>query len=286
MELITGVGGKPHVTSTQHRSIFESVIGPESYILGKGEKMEPKLQSNNVIHIGSGMLCHHGGIAEVAPNTYDIVTVSNGTQGTKRIDLVVARYSRDPQSQLETMEWGVIQGEPASNEAIVPDYTHGNMQDGDLLDECPVFAVHLDGIQITKVETLLPVMETGIYEEGKDTGWVTLTPDGNYEGIAAHKPQVRKHGNLVELSGGIRNTVNKIAGSTTEVRLGTTLPKEYRPSKMVIETGSTQGDQSYQLRVNTDGTVTASRATKPGEAGYVSIPANTALFFHALYLVD
>ena len=30
MEFITGVGGKPHVTSTQHRSIFESVIGPES----------------------------------------------------------------------------------------------------------------------------------------------------------------------------------------------------------------------------------------------------------------
>lgn len=286
MEFITGVGGKPHVTSTQHRSIFESVIGSESYILRKGERLKPEAQSNNTIHIGSGMLCHHGGIAEVAPNTYDAVTISNGTQGMNRIDLIVARYSRDPESQLESMEWAVIQGEPSSNEAVVPDYTHGNMQDGDLIDECPVFAVHIKEIQVSEIETLLPVVKTGIYEEGKDSGWVTLTPDGNYEVVYGHRPQVRKRGNVVELSGGVRNTKNNIGGSTTEVRIGITLPEEYRPSKMVICPGYTNVDKVFQLHVNVDGTVTVSRAFSSDSGGYEAIQANTAIFFHAVYFVD
>lgn len=116
-----------------------------------------------------------------------------------------------------------------------------------------------------------------------DTGWVTLNPTGNYESIAAHPLQVKKVGNLVELSGAVRNTTNQIAGSTTETTLGVTLPAQYRPSKMAVKMGTTSLDNMYQLRVNTDGTVTASRATEPGTAGYTSIPANTALFIHAVY---
>ena len=116
-----------------------------------------------------------------------------------------------------------------------------------------------------------------------DTGWVTLSPTGNYENIAAHPLQVKKAGNLVELSGAVRNTANQIAGSTAETTLGVTLAAQYRPSKMVVKMGTTAADNVYQLRINTDGTVTASRATEPGTAGYTSIPAKTAIFIHAMY---
>lgn len=116
-----------------------------------------------------------------------------------------------------------------------------------------------------------------------DTGWVTLSPAGNYESVTAHPMQVKKVGNLVELSGAVRNTVNQIAGSAAETTLGVTLATRYRPSKMVVKIGTTAADNVYQLRINTDGTVTASRATEPGTAGYTSIPANTALFIHAVY---
>lgn len=118
----------------------------------------------------------------------------------------------------------------------------------------------------------------------EDSGWVSLNPTGNYEGISAHPPRVRKIGNMVEVSGGIRNNANQIAGSTAEVTL-VTIPSGYRPSKMVISEGSTSTSGKYQLRINTDGTLTASRATSPGSTGYTSIPATTALFFHAVYFV-
>lgn len=164
MEFITGVANKPHVTSMQHRAIYEMIIGKGSYILDKNELLEPELQSNNSLKIRSGMLAHHGGISEVKANTYDTVTIGNGSQGMKRVDLVVARYEKDPETSVETMEWKVIQGTPSEDTPVVPPHIVGNMQDGDLTDDCPAFQVHLDGIQVTEVKTLLPVLAGSLAE--------------------------------------------------------------------------------------------------------------------------
>lgn len=163
-ELITGTAGKPHLTSTQHRAIYEKIIGEGSYIFDDNELLEPELQSNQSLRIRSGMLYHHGSITEVKQNTYDEVAIANGSQGMKRIDLVVLRYTRNPETEIEKMEWVVIQGTPAASDPAVPAYTEGNMQEGDLTDDCPVFEVHLDGIQVTKVVKLLAVYKRSLEE--------------------------------------------------------------------------------------------------------------------------
>lgn len=159
MELILGTAGQPHVTSQQMREIFKMVVGSGSYILNSGEYIEPELQSNQALRIRSGILMHHGGIAEVKQNTYDEVTIGNGTQGMKRIDLVVARYTKDPETEHETMTWVAIQGTPAASDPVAPAYTEGDMQNGDLTDDCPVFEVHLDGIQVTEVVKLVEILD-------------------------------------------------------------------------------------------------------------------------------
>lgn len=141
------------------REIFKMVVGSGSYILNSGEYIEPELQSNQALRIRSGILMHHGGIAEVKQNTYDEVTIGNGTQGMKRIDLVVARYTKDPETEHETMTWVVIQGTPAASDPAAPAYTEGDMQNGDLTDDCPVFEVHLDGIQVTEVVKLVEILD-------------------------------------------------------------------------------------------------------------------------------
>lgn len=164
MQIITGIGESEHVTSMQHRAIFEMVIGDDSYILNKGELLEPELQSNNALKIRSGMLAHHGCISEVAPNTYDEVAISNGSQGMKRIDLVVARYTQNAETKVERTGWVVIQGQPAESNPVAPDFIHGNMQDGDLTDDCPVFEVRLDGIQVVEIKKLLNVLDGSLAE--------------------------------------------------------------------------------------------------------------------------
>lgn len=163
-ELITGTKGTPHITSTQDRAIYEKIIGKNSYILDDNELLEPELQSNQSLRIRSGMLYHHGSITEVKRNTYDEVTIANGSQGMKRIDLVVARYTKNPETEIEEMNWVVIQGTPAASDPVAPAYTEGNMQEGDLTDDCPVFEVHLDGIQVTEVVKLLTVLSGSLEE--------------------------------------------------------------------------------------------------------------------------
>ena len=186
MELITGTAKTPHVTSTQHRSIYEMIIGEGSYILGKGELLEPELQSNNVLRIRSGMLYHHGSISEVKQNTYDEVNIGNGSQGMKRIDLVVARYTKNPETEIETMTWEVIQGTPAADSPVAPAYTEGNMQDGDLTDDCPLFEVHLDGIQVTEVVKLLEVLNGSLAELNSKTKSTILEGSNAYRIISSN----------------------------------------------------------------------------------------------------
>ena len=158
MELIIGYKGEAHVTSRQYRDIMQSIAGTGSYIADLGEQLVPELASNNLIKIRSGMLFHHGSISEVPDGTYDEVTITNGTQNMKRIDLIVSRYTKNSDTGVEKSEWVVIQGTPAASDPTVPAHTEGNMQDGDLVDDCPVYEVELDGINVTEVRTLLSVM--------------------------------------------------------------------------------------------------------------------------------
>lgn len=144
MKIITGKTGRPHVTSRQFRGMMEEIIGQDSYVITHGENLEPELMTNNKLKIKSGMMCHHGNISTVEIGTYDEVTIQNGTQGMKRIDLIVNRYSKEEGSEIEENNWVVIQGIPSAETPVAPAYTEGNLQEGDLVDDCPVFEAHLD----------------------------------------------------------------------------------------------------------------------------------------------
>ena len=158
MEIVSGRTGKPHVTSQQFRQMIEGTIGQESCIITSGENLEPELAANNLLKIRSGMMSHHGNVSSVNIGTYDEVELTNGSQGMKRIDLVVNRYTRNAETNIEKNEWVVIMGTPVASNPVAPTYTVGNLQKGDLVDDCPVFELHYDGINVTEVKKLLSVL--------------------------------------------------------------------------------------------------------------------------------
>lgn len=159
MKIVSGRTGSPHVTSQQFRQMLEGIIGQGSYIITSGENLKPELSSNNLMKIRSGMMAHHGCISCVDIGTYDEVTLTNGSQGMKRIDLIVNRYTRNAETEVENCSWKVIQGTTVASNPAVPAYTSGNLQDGDLVDDCPAFEVHYDGINVTEVKSLLSVTD-------------------------------------------------------------------------------------------------------------------------------
>ena len=154
MKIVSGRTGSPHVTSQQFRQMLEGILGQDSYILTSGENLKPELSSNNLLKIRSGMMCHHGCISCVEIGTYDEVTLTNGSHGMQRIDLVVNRYTRNAETEVEKCEWKVITGTAKASSPAVPTYTKGNLQEGDLVDECPVFEIHYNGINVTEVDII------------------------------------------------------------------------------------------------------------------------------------
>ena len=189
MEIVSGLGEKPHVTSQQFRQILEGTIGQKSYIITSGENLEPELAANNLLKIRSGMMSHHGNVSSVKIGTYDEVELTNGSQGMKRIDLVVNRYTRNAETNIEKNEWVVIMGTPVASNPVAPTYTVGNLQKGDLVDDCPVFELHYDGINVTEVKKLLSVLpnvaelnSNSIIESGhNDNGYYRKYADGTLE---------------------------------------------------------------------------------------------------------
>ena len=159
MKIVSGRTGSPHVTSQQFRQMLEGIIGQGSYIITSGENLKPELSSNNLLKIRSGMMAHHGCISCVDIGTYDEVTLTNGSQGMKRIDLIVNRYTRNAETEAENCSWKVIMGTPAASNPTVPSYTKGNLQNGDTVDDCPIFEVHYDGINVAEVKSLLSVTD-------------------------------------------------------------------------------------------------------------------------------
>ena len=223
MKIVSGRTGSPHVTSQQFRQMLEGIIGQGSYIITSGENLKPELSSNNLMKIRSGMMAHHGCISCVDIGTYDEVTLTNGSQGMKRIDLIVNRYTRNAETEVENCSWKVIQGTPVASNPAVPAYTSGNLQDGDLVDDCPAFEVHYDGINVTEVKSLLSVAD-GLSELSSNltkanakisalsTELATTTADSGWKYMTANnlseKLKFRKIGHVVFVTGSIRFSDN------------------------------------------------------------------------------
>ena len=157
MEIITGYTGKPHVTSDQGRDVNIGIMGEGSYVLRTGMQLAAEVSSNNEIKIRDGVLMHQGCTASIKKNTYDSLTIINGSQGMKRIDLIVARYEKNQDNRTEGLDLKVIQGTPAESNPVVPEYTEGDIQAGDYVADMPMYQVIIDGLNITEVKKVFEV---------------------------------------------------------------------------------------------------------------------------------
>lgn len=161
MELVTGRSGKPHITSQQVRQLQQGIFGANACILNTGSMLTPEVQSSSKIRIKDGALMFQGALFTVKVGGYDEVTINNGNQGMKRKDVIAVKYTYDSSRNIESGEWAVVQGTPAASNPAVPSMpvTDGDIQAGDAEVYCPVFVINLDGINVTGVDIIPPMMD-------------------------------------------------------------------------------------------------------------------------------
>lgn len=195
MDIITGYTGTPHITAENDRDINIGIFGSKSYVLQTGTMLTAEISNNNEIKVRDGVIMHQGCAASIKKNTYDSVTINNGSQGMKRIDLIVARYEKQPETNVESLTLKVLQGTPAETSPQVPAHTEGDIQAGDTVADMPLYEVEIDGLNITEIRKVFQKMEdlesvngNIIYAEHKDIG-IHAVNAGSYTDIAVDLKQ-------------------------------------------------------------------------------------------------
>lgn len=152
--LVTGKWGEVHVTSAQQRNFNSGVVGDGQYVMNG---LTATMSDSNTLHVDPGVACMNGADVEVPAGGVD-VTVTNGTQGMLRRDLICVRYTMDGPTQKEKAELVCVRGTPAASDPQDPEYNDGSILDGSLVVDMPLYRVPLDGISVGDPEPMFSVL--------------------------------------------------------------------------------------------------------------------------------
>lgn len=151
--LVTGYAGKEHITSADQGTYNAGTIGKGKYVLETGRMFECEQINSNLVKIHSGDLMNQGRHIKIPANDYVECQVDNGLQGLKRNDLIVMRYRKNKDTDIENAEVVVLKG-TSGETAIDPEHVSGDILNGDTEDDFLLYRVRLNGIEIEGIETL------------------------------------------------------------------------------------------------------------------------------------
>ena len=149
MKIVTGYTGTPHISSNDDQARNQGIFGADNYILDVGQKFNATLTDATTVTLEDGEGMMQGVHFRIEPGMTESVSISPGTTGYNRIDLICARYTKDAGTGVEDVSLVVIEGTPTTSTASEPSYTEGDVLGGDTLAEFPVWKVTLSGVTPT-----------------------------------------------------------------------------------------------------------------------------------------
>lgn len=265
--LVTGKWGEVHVTSAQQRNFNSGVVGDGQYVMNG---LTATMSDSNTLHVNPGVACMNGADVEVPAGGVD-VTVTNGTQGMLRNDLICVRYTMEGSTQKEKAELVCVRGTPAASDPQDPEYNDGSILDGSLVVDMPLYRVPLDGISVGDPEPMFSVL-TPLATLGDSVSLKTV-----YQG------SVNIYGSVI----GVRVLYNKAAAllyvMTARVdgymNTGTpgqhefvvgTIDREFRPisDRTACLAADVKNGLSEVVTINADGTITLTVLFNVAMVGY------------------
>lgn len=244
IELVDGKAGVAHISSEDKAIIHQAKFGKSDMVFDWGDVLKCTMGSANKATIGTGCASIQG--LDWHITSAESVTISNGSQGMKRNDIICAHYHRDSKTGNELVELVVLKGSPNATAAADPTIPSGKILFGAGDAYMPLWRIPLDGITVgTPVRMFTP--------RGALLDSVTLY---NAKGFTVIRTGMMM---LVRYSGNIGN------GSWDAVQCEYKLPAELRPP---VEVNAmvcvSNGQTARMLIVNPNGTI---RCANMGAAG-------------------
>lgn len=197
LNLVTGRTGTAHVTSDNARAFNSQVFGTGTYLIDYGAKFAPTIVDNNTVRIGDGMLIHQGTQMGIDIDSYEDVIIENGSSEYNRNDLIVMRYTKNRDTQIESISLVVMKGTPSNTTPVDPTYTTTNILDGTgLSTDVPICRVRLSSLTITSVDNLIESNSTSVLTIQELTNLVTSFSASNVSGVKGQLEKNYRTGNV------------------------------------------------------------------------------------------
>lgn len=209
-EIVDGMTGTKHISSDDLSALNVATIGKANCVLKYGDDFKLTMASANSATLGTGVGMVGG--KRFWNQAATSLTVQSGTQGQKRNDLVVARYTKTG-AGIESITPVVIKGTPSTGTAADPATTSNDLK---------LWRIPLNGISVgTPVKLFNTVASLASLEESvsSETGYQFLYGNSfSTDHVAYHKK-----GFLVEMFWNFPQ-------ETTQMFNAGTLPVGFRPA--------------------------------------------------------
>lgn len=161
LHLVTGYAGEEHVTSSDEGSLNAALMGEGQFVMERGNQFAASIISNNKVRVADGDILMQGRHIRLKENTYVDLNFDNGTQGYKRNDLIVVRYTKDSTTDKEEANLVVIKGTPSETIPADPEYVSGDIiHEHALQNDMLLYRVPFDGLNIQPIVALFNTVPT------------------------------------------------------------------------------------------------------------------------------
>ena len=179
-----------------------------------GDAFKCSMSSSNRATIGTGCASIQG--LDWHITAAESVTISNGSQGMKRNDLICAHYNRNPKTGNELVELVVLKGSPNATAAADPKVPSGKILSGAVDVYMPLWRIPLDGITVgTPVRLFTP----------RGALWDSVTQPWKPP-YTNNSLTLCRIGRTVTINGNVKFTGSGVQNYTTAVE---TIPEAFRP---------------------------------------------------------
>ena len=159
LHLVTGRGGKEHVTAADHGAFHVATLIDGNIVLNRGNTFTANIVSNNLIKILDGELLMQGRYVRLESGSYIEVPIENGSQDYKRNDLIVVKYTKDATTGVEGVCLEVIKGTATTGTATDPAYNPGSILNGDLEVIFPLYRIPIVGLSVQEPEAMFEITD-------------------------------------------------------------------------------------------------------------------------------
>ena len=155
IELVDGKAGVAHISSEDKAIIHQAKFSKSDVVYDWGDAFKCSMSSSNRATIGTGCASIQG--LDWHITSAESVTISNGSQGMKRNDIICAHYHRDSKTGNENVALTVLKGSPNATAAADPTIPSGKILSGAVDAYMPLWRIPLNGITVgTPVRLFTP----------------------------------------------------------------------------------------------------------------------------------